>query len=98
MTPDEARALRLRCKLSQRALARLLGVHFLTVWRAEHGRRRISPTYAVKLTVLALKLRPHTRHLCPTCRGMGVVNGHMQGICQTGFDRVTEKEREPNEE
>ena len=75
MTASECRRWRQRCRLSQRALARLLHVPHLSVWRLENGRRRITPGGAVRLALLAHTLRPLARHVCPTCGGVGVLNG-----------------------
>jgi hypothetical protein len=36
------------------------------------------------LLILAHRLRPLARHVCPTCRGVGLVDGYMRGIRQAG--------------
>jgi transcriptional regulator with XRE-family HTH domain len=72
MTPDCIRRLRAeRCQLSLRALARALGVSYLSIWRYETGRRAIPMAYIVRLCTIALHMRP-TVHPCPHCGGTGV--------------------------
>jgi len=72
MTPDTVRQLRAeRCQLSMRALARALGVHYVTIWRYEQGRHPIPPRYVIRLAVLAHHAgRPV--HPCQHCGGSGV--------------------------
>jgi hypothetical protein len=92
MTGDAVRVIRQRLQMSQRGLARLFGMHPVSLWRIEHNRRRVSPRFAVRLLILAHRLKPLARHVCPRCKGTGLLDGnnrHILGIPE----RATREER-----
>ena len=71
MTGAQVRILRERCQLSLRGLARILRVHWVTIWRWEHDRHAI-PRWRVRfLVTMARCARPPVRP-CSHCGGTGV--------------------------
>jgi transcriptional regulator with XRE-family HTH domain len=75
MTGAQMRLIRERCQLTQRALARLLRLHHMTVWKLEHDRKRITRWHVMCLATLVRHARLPVRP-CPTCGGTGTVERH----------------------
>ena len=72
MTPDEFRALRLRCGLSLRQLSLVLKCHWVSVWRWEMGRHPVPAQRALQLMTMSWHARQHTPRPCHVCHGTGV--------------------------
>jgi hypothetical protein len=78
ITGQDVRIWRQRTGVSIRQLARLLRVHFVTVFNWERGRYVISPTSQKGLLVLFFEVarrqsrRPHM-DVCQQCGGTGLV-------------------------
>ena len=51
LTPQEVRNLRYHSGLSLRALARVLGCHYMSLWRWERGVQSMSERFAVTLAL-----------------------------------------------
>ena len=72
MTPDEFRALRMRCGLSLRQLSQVLKCSWVSIWRWESGRCPVPPQRAVQVSIMALHVARRTPYPCPHCGGTGV--------------------------
>lgn len=60
MSPDEVRAMRIELGLSQAALARALGVYWLTISKWETGAQQPPPYLALALKYLAVRALEQT--------------------------------------
>ena len=73
MTGTQVRMLRERCQLSLRGLARILRVHWVTIWRWEHDHHPIPLWHAGMLSLMAIHARRRPGKVpCPACHGTGV--------------------------
>ena len=78
ITGHDVRRWRQQTGVSIRQLARLLRVHFVTVYRWECGRHTLSPASQHWMRVLMFEVatrRPHLLHMdvCQQCGGTGLV-------------------------